>query len=294
MEDEQLVRRALREYHQAKSWARLDLSEATIEAIEPVGPWQLVLRTIYEERGVRYDVQPNPGRASRGPRPDPWALPLEHPADARPGSEVSRAVEGVEVEMDCGICQKTGECSCPHCGGQGRVQSGDSSTRCRHCDGRGRTACGTCQASGTLYGTPTGWSRLGQAEYIRVLESAELPLDVFLDLQDGDDGGITLQVQEGSPIHELAFEGHGAHYRQSAKVDEQLARTARSMLDAPDIPPGTRARRQRLELRRVPAWRIRFASGKATLLFGTPPKAHPPRSLSTLAGKVASLLGSRA
>lgn len=264
-----------------RAWARRSPASLRVSDVQVTGPTQVVLRSIYEARGVRYLLQPAARRTLEDvPGPDPWSAPMVQPEGAPVGHELTHTLHGVTVPMDCGMCSATGEQSCPPCQGTGRVQHGNQSHRCSRCNGRGLIVCVTCHGSGGLIGHPTIWSRLEEHEEVRALGTDELPIDVAFDLMDARGEGEVVHRQEGSRVLEMRLEGG---YRDAARTADAVARTARALCDAPGVPTGGRIVRQQLEVRRVPVFVVTLEGGRSLWVWGDPPKVSPTRAIDSAA-----------
>ncbi|MFK7985337.1 MAG: hypothetical protein AB8I08_04835 [Sandaracinaceae bacterium] len=277
----------LRRWQAEKPFARKDPNSLGALEVTRRGPRQLTLTSVYESRGVKYKLKPAERRpAVQDEGPDPWAVPLNHPDGLPVGSEARKHLPNGRVHMDCGLCSGSGEMTCRSCGGdgQGARQSGDrGSSRCYGCGGSGQVRCSQCKGSGGLFGTPTVWSRIDQHEEIRVEAALELPLSVLSDLMDGDDGGDLEHVQEGPVIQSLQRTGG---YRDAGQTEDALSRLAANLCQHPNLPPGAKIHRQRLEVRRVPVFEVRVGSAPRFCVYGEPPRVRPRRSLETVSAKL--------
>ncbi|UJR84739.1 Hypothetical protein I5071_68180 [Sandaracinus amylolyticus] len=249
--------------------------------VEISGPTQVLLRSIYEARGVRYQLQPALQRTLEDvPGPDPWSAPLRQPEGAAVGHELTFVMHGHHVPMDCGVCSATGETSCVACEGTGRVQSGNRSHACATCGARGFVRCAMCHGSGGLIGHPTIWSRIEAHHEVRTIGTDDLPLDVAVDLTGANDDGEVVHRQEGSRVLEMRSEGG---YRDAARAHDAIARTARALCDHPGVPDRARIVSQVLEVRRVPVLVLRLEDGRTIHAWGEPPQISPPRALDSTA-----------
>lgn len=281
MTDRERALEALARWRGQKPWARKDPSTLDVVEVAAVGPTQLRLVSIYEARGVRYELRPAPSRpALREDGPDPWSVRLEHPPELPVGNEVSTPLSGMTVHMDCGICSGAGELHCTNCEGTGRIKQGRYSYTCPECNGRGEVRCKQCQGSGGLIGRPSVWSRIEQHERVQVVESAELPIDAFLDLQQVEHGGELIHEQTGDRIVDLQREGG---YRDAAGGADPVRKAAQALGAEPGVPTGAQILRQRLEVRRVPAWELALRAGQKVVVYGDPPKVSPPKALDSTA-----------
>lgn len=285
--DRERAMQALARWKAARAWARADPSALSVSNVEPVGPVQVALTSVFEARGVRYTLRPAPSRATVDePGPDPWAVDLTHPPDAPVGHEVGEEVPGVSVHMDCGLCSAMGDMTCPRCDGMGRIQRGKRSEHCYHCGGRGQLQCEQCKGSGGLYGYPRVWSRIEERTVRRVHEADGLPNDVFLALSDDDHGGEPMHEQAGERIVDLVGDGS---YRDAARSNDPLRQLVQKLCANPDVPDEARLLRQSLRLSRVAAWEITLEGGERLWVYGEPPRVSPPAALPSTALRVAKL-----
>lgn len=129
-----------------------------------------------------------------------------------------------------------------------------------------------------MLGYPRVWSRLEETERVHVHEDDRLPLEVFLALQESGHGGDVISTQEDEQITELRRPGG---YRDPAPRDAALADAVRRVCSDAGVPEGGRVHRQRLEIRRVPAWSIELESGERACVYGDPPEVAPARALAS-------------
>lgn len=247
------------------------------------GPLQLVLRSVYEARTVRFQVGPAE-RPERSDELDPWSVEIPVRDDAPIGAEESRAVERT-LRMDCSICMGAGEEFCVPCDGTGDMKH--PRRTCSACDGSGMLPCPNCKGLGGVLALPTVWSRVEEHVATRQLGTDALPLEVAFALLDTQEGTL-LHHQEAPRIHDLQTREGG--YR-GASGNDAWAKAVRELCDAPGLPPNVRILRQRLEVRRVPVYAVRLADGTTFHLWGeNEPEIHPPRALRTLAGRFSRVL----
>ncbi|MBO6941005.1 MAG: hypothetical protein JJ863_38880 [Deltaproteobacteria bacterium] len=288
MDDRAAALDALARWKAQRSWARADPGSLAIAKVEPVGPVQVVLTSVYEARGVRYRLEAAPSRPSLNePGPDPWAIDIPLPADPPVGHEASAVVPGVRVHMDCGLCSGMGDMTCTRCDGAGRIQHGKHSQACFQCNGRGHVQCPQCVGSGGLYGHPTAWARIEECQVIRVHESDELPNAVFLALNEGDHGGETMHEQRGAHIEDLVRQGG---YRDAAGSSDPLRVLVRKLCEHPGVPDGGRVLHQHLRLSRVAAWEVGLENGSTLWVFGDPPRVSPAGALPSTTLRVAKVV----
>jgi hypothetical protein len=248
-----------------------------------VGPMQILLRTTFEERGVRYRLAPAPRRDEPDPPPDPWAVGLRHAEGAAVGDTVQQTSEDAAVHIDCAVCFATGDADCTPCDGDGKI--GDRT--CGKCDGRGRHVCDACRGSGGVSGEPTFWSRLGLHEEVRSVGGRDLPVDVAADLAVSPQPGEVVHRQEGERLHDLVLVGG---YRDAAREHEPLVDACRRLCADPGIPRGARVLGQVLEVRRVPVAWARLEGDAEVWCWGDPPRVWPVDVLASLWGRVVGAL----
>jgi hypothetical protein len=279
---------ALIAWHRERAWARTDPRKLAITSVELAGPLQVVLRSVFESRGVRYELMPAVERTREAVSgPDPWAQSLAQPIDAAVGHELQVALTGAFVPMDCSTCSASGELRCLRCDGNGRIQSGRSSYVCPECLGAGNVRCSTCRGSGGLVGAPTAWSRIDAHEEMRTAGADALPLEVALDLAETPVTGEVIFRREGERIADAQ---ESAGYRDGAAIPPELAETVRSILAGSGVPEGTKLRRQALEVRRAPVFEVTLERGATVYVWGTPAKVFPIAPVSTLLGRLMPFL----
>jgi len=269
-------------------WARLDPRRVGIVSSHAAGPLQVVLRSVYETRGVRYELRPAPSRTLQSaPGPDPWSsLPL--PADAPIGAEVTlRRSMGLTTAFDCARCGAIGESTCHRCGGRGSVSSSGSTSRCPTCNGRGQQKCTLCGGSGGVLGDPSIWARLDSHEEVRWCASAEpLPDEISDALHEAVGEWPVLQRVEARPTLDARdLVGFRSHV-----LSPQLLELALALLAHPGIPDGARLHAQILEVRQPEVIAARLASGTQIHVWGDPVRVHPSRPLLSWRGRLLPFL----
>jgi hypothetical protein len=123
---------------------------------------------------------------------------------------------------------------------------------------------------------------------VRVIEDGELPLDLFLALQHTTNDSVLAHFQEADRIERLQ---RATGYRDSGAEgnDPRIHNVVAALAAAPGVEPGDRIVRQRLELRRVPVFRLRLDGGEPVFVYGEPPRIIPKNALMSVAGKVARM-----
>ncbi len=275
---------ALEAWRGARSWARVAVASAK-EAV-PVGPRQVYLSTFYEMRRIEYALQAASSRPdTEDPRPDPWAQPIEQPDEAKEHHRVSLPLSG-RLHLDCGLCFASGDVECATCQGEGSIGGGKSRRRCPSCRGAGRQDCESCRGSGGVYGRPVAVSEIKRCERMQISEASDLPVDALLELLDEEREGDVVQSHESERITEVPRRRGG--YRDAAR-DKELDAIVAKLARDPGVPEGGQIRRQRLEVRAVPAWRVTLNDEQTVFVYGTPPRVSPKRALQSPLGKLVSL-----
>lgn len=280
---------ALQRWRAEKPWARVDPTTLPIEDVLAVGPTQVILESTVERRGVEYEITyANTAPDIQDAGPDPWQTALEHPAGQPVGSKVRARLPDVRVHKDCGLCSRMGEMVCPACGGDGQVRDGDSTARCGRCRGRGQVQCDSCGGSGGVMGTPTVWSSIELHRELRVIEASELPMEVFLELQNRTTDSVLMHAQQDTRIEGLR---RSMGYRDDAThgPEARLHTVVGAMAAAPGVEPGDRIVRQRLEVRQVPVFQLVLANQEPIFVYGDPPRLSPEGALVSVGGKLAKL-----
>lgn len=289
LETEEEVRAALASWSSAHV-TRRDTSKLTLQSMDNKGPVQIVLTSVFERRGVTYELTPAPRRSRRPQHPDPWAHTFEFPEgdDAPVGAKRTHLLNSVAVHMGCSTCSDSGDMRCSRCDGDGRISTHNgSSRRCGKCQGRGQLPCYTCNGSGALYGKPTLWAAIESVSPHRLVEADDLPNSVYLALSEAPVDGEVVHRQEGASIEGLSGYAHrGAGAYRDAATERPEAALVRTLCKSPEIPEDVRLLRQRLELRRVDVWAIKSQETEPFWVLGDPVQVLPPKVLRSLVGKL--------
>jgi len=268
-EHERAAREMLADWASTDPWLRrAPHARALITDVASVGPTQLIVRTRYEERGVRATVRSRPRGGAETESPDPWSIAIALPADAAPGHEVTHVLPD-EIAMGCRGCGGEGHVVCFRCAGE---------IHCVVCNGSGQASCPTCHGTGALWAALTVWTRVAAREDVRLVDDGAaraLPDEVFLDLQDPEHGGRVFHVQRAERLIELQL-GDGG-YRSNATTGP-LADAARALLAALPLPAEARVHEQVLELRKVPAF-VLTIDRTPVIVYGDPPVVYPADAL---------------
>lgn len=159
-----------------------------VDEIVPCSSFTIRLKSQYEDRSVHERTVPFTGGPvdDRGPRPDPWDLHVERPADFRertdelpiPHTDRVRICPACESSgrTTCAQCKGFGKIACPLCNGAGfRMRSEMGTVKdargnpvpqmvntrenctcfagkvgCNVCQGQGTVVCGDCQGHGRV------------------------------------------------------------------------------------------------------------------------------------------------
>lgn len=266
-----------------------------IKEVDAAGPLQVVLRTKYEKRWVELNHKGAPAprhKKKHEPLPpmpavDPWAAPAEAPRDGRSWTAQS-TIEGSRAVVDCPECSGSGRGPCRRCDGSGwRSNSeGSQNERCGTCRGRGEVNCLLCDGSGCAAVTPIVRIECGTAEQVKVVEDDELPVTVYLALQQATGGACV--YREAAPARmEPRFGAGGAGggaYRGDAGRHSPRVNDAVNALIAEDAVEGDfRIYGQELVVTRVEAFRVDRADGKRLWVYGDPPQVWPGTALRSAA-----------
>lgn len=283
----ELALASLHRWRAEKPWARVDPASLDIHEVLAVGPTQVILESTVERRGVEYEiVRANTAPDVQDAGPDPWSVLLQHPEGYPLGSKVRSHLPSMKVHKDCGMCSRSGEMVCLGCGGDGQVPNGDSTATCGRCRGRGQVRCDSCGGSGGVMGTPTVWSSIELHRELRVVEASELPMEVFLELQNRTRDSVLVHAQEDARIEGLR---RSMGYRDDAThgPDARLHSVVGAMAAAPGVEPGDRIVRQRLEVRQVPVFQLVLGAGEPVFVYGDPPRLSPEHAFVSPVGKLA-------
>ncbi len=274
---------AIETWRTARPWARLRVPSA--KRAVSVAPRQVYLTTFFETRRVEYAfIAASTCPANPDPRPDPWTLSMDHSRDAKAHDRITLPLKG-QLFLVCEICHGSGDARCPKCDGAGKVHDFENrEVGCPECSRRGWIACPVCAESGGVFARPTAISEIHCSERMQVDEASELPLDALLELMDEEREGETVYLHESDRIVDLPRQG----YRDTAS-DTALREIVIALGNTPDIPPGSRVLRQRLEVRAVPAWKVTLDDDRDVFVYGVPPRVTPERHLLSTAGKLARL-----
>lgn len=272
MSDEQArVMEMLSDYRLAKPWARKDPKTLAIDAVEAVGPTQIVLRSTYETRSIHYQLSPAKRPIYKPVEPDPWASSISFPSEAEVGTTKYLALEGMQIHFDCAACRSDGKLQCTDCRGSGKATGGRLS--CFTCDGRTTVPCKTCDGQGGVLGAPTIHARLDAHQEIRTVGTEALPVELVLALGEQAAAGELIHREEGTLITEVHLPSGG--YRGEQLVSGKVVEATHEMLSKPGIPTDARILRQALELKRTRIFQVRLKSGAVFYVWDNPVKVHP-------------------
>lgn len=279
--DREQVLEMLSDWQYAKPWARVDPKTLRIASAEPVGPTQIVLRSVLQTRLIRYEFKAAKRPIFAAQEPDPWATDVTFPKEAEVGAE-KRIKLSTEVHLHCAACTGEGRVECPDCRGSGRAPL--VKRDCDTCDGKTRVTCKTCDGGGGVRGLPTVIARLDAHEEIRTLGTEALPIEIVFALGESTAAGTTIHRQEATQITEVRVMPTG--YRDGQSIAPQVIETARTLVSQPGIPENARVQHQTLELKRTTLFEVRLEDGAHFFVWDSPPKVHPHRPLSTWLGRL--------
>lgn len=269
MSDEQArVMEMLSDYRLAKPWARKDPKALAIDAVEAVGPTQIVLRSLYETRSIHYQLSPAKRPIYKPVEPDPWASPISFPEEAEAGTTKYHTLAGT-IHFDCATCRSEGRLQCTDCRGSGKA----GRFSCFTCDGRTTVPCKTCDGQGGVLGAPSIHARLDAHQDIRTLGTEALPVELVLALGEQAAAGELIHREEGTPITDVHLPSGG--YRGEQLVSGKVVEAMHEMLSKPGIPKDARILRQALELKRTTIFQVRLKSGAVFYVWDNPVKVHP-------------------
>ncbi len=131
------------------------------------------------------------------------------------------------------------------------------------------------------------WSKIEQSEVVRVKDTHDLPVDVFLELQSTDHGGVLIHEQEADRI--IDIRRTSSSYRDGG-AEDPLRATVQALTRDPAVPSGARLIRQRLEVRQVAVFQVTLQNESTAWVYGEPPKVSPANAFRTLAGHAARVI----
>ena len=265
-----------------------------IETAEVMGPMQVILASVFEERRMEYETRPAVGQPAHPSPPDPWDYEVEHEDGTKVGSVQKINLEET-VHLGCSTCTETGKMACDRCGGGG-VNYGhgtnSASRQCGSCTGNGRVTCTTCTGSGSVYGKPTVCSMIKSVEVARLVEAGELPNDVYIHLGDvqaaGSSPGDVVHSQTAPRIEELGGDKRveSGGYRSGARETPEAV-VARELCANSNVPNKGRLVEQTLVIRQVPVYRVRAAqTGDFWVVGGADPAVFPESALRSMTAKL--------
>jgi hypothetical protein len=280
--DQERVMEMLADFHLAKPWARVDPKTLSIDSVEAVGPTQVVLRSVYETRSIRYQLRPAKRPTFKPVVPDPWASEISFPNEAEAGTTKYLALAGTQIHLDCAACRSEGRVPCSECRGTGKA--GGGRLNCFECDGRQRVFCKTCDGQGGVLGVPTIHAGLHAHQEIRTLGTEALPVELVLALGERAALGALIHREEGVAISELRLPSGG--YRGEQVVSSKVIEAAHEVLARPGVPEAGRIQRQTLELKRTTVFQVRLTSGAVFYVWDNPVQVHPIVPLRSWLGRL--------
>lgn len=279
--DHERVMEMLADYRLAKSWARVDPKRLRVASVEAMGPTQIVLRSTYETRSLRYQLSAASRPVYSPVEPDPWATELVFPAEASAGAKKEEPLLHTQIHFDCGVCSSQGRVDCSDCRGTGR---GPGNFPCFTCHGKETVRCKTCDGRGGLLGMPTVQARLDAHEEIRTLGTEAFPVQLVLSLAEHEAAGELIHREQAPHITEVRLASGG--YRGEQQVSSKVVETTHAMLVKPGIPGDARIRSQTLEIRRTPVFQVRLESGAMFYVWDKPARVHPIAPLRSWLGRL--------
>lgn len=264
-------------WHDEKPSRRRALRREEVRGLRVLGPVQIRLRTLLEER--EYDLQPGP--PPDGPAPveaapkDPWGAELEAlDLDAMvedATEERTRWTEMGSVVRPCETCEGSGQRPCERCDGQGL----DGVSTCAECAGEGKRDCRDCRGGARREVRVRVRRRFRFAEATRVHEDpdSEVGPHVLLHLVDHPTKGEVFDEQDAPRIQRYAGKGSGGGYRTAASP---LAATVETLLAAPAAERDERIVHQWLTVKRIPVYALDLSRRRTAYVYGDPPEVSPP------------------
>ena len=253
------------------------LDREDVRSVRVLGPVQVRLRTLLEERSFELEEGPPPeGDAPIDPEPeDPWAAALEE-------LELSAMVQDAEAQRTrwpelgsivrpCSHCDGEASMQCHTCGGDGIVDIAE----CTECGGAGKTACRDCRGTARRRVSVRVRRRFhfDEATRIHEEESDEVGPHVLLHLVDHPTPGEVFHEQDAPRIQRYAGKGSGSGYRVAASP---MAATVETLLKDGQPEKGTQIVHQWLSVTRIPVYALELSRGRTAYVYGDPPEVSPP------------------
>lgn len=303
---EEEARSKLRAWHDAAPVARIDPTKISIHAARRLEVTQVVVREVYEARELV--VRSRSRVPAKGPRFDPWTLPIEIPPDAPVGAEVRRAVEGIVV--DCGDCDY-GSVRCSRCSGDGKHRRTPESKErdtvpCSRCRASGRVRCKTCRGGGCVEGTGEVVARIVEGVWARGAPRPGGPLGIEARFGAACATGEILATNTAPTLAEAVELPVTGGYRDQTHLDAAALELLDELRqDTPELRPG---RSVTVEVRRVPVLALEVTPPRTLLdhldlrvfdgelwIWDEPPRVAPEMMLTVSRAsmvKLAAIVGS--
>jgi hypothetical protein len=262
---EEEARAALERHAKQRCCLRSDIAhELQLESVESESAVHMVFETSTEQRSTKPAHVPHPGGPVDGPHngvpPGPWQMHATPTALFR-NERRQLEVPHTSAVVDCFDCARRGTITCKRCRGDGRRPcdacrgsrqnaqgqrcmfcQGTGTSNCGECSGQGFITCGTCGGNGLVrrYACLEVAWKLNKQE--RVVGDSSLPEALIRQVS-----GITLFQEEE---HVLAPIHHLPQAAVNSAANELMARGA--------CPPTERLLRQRMIIRAIPVYRVRY------------------------------------
>ncbi len=267
----------VRRWHDQRPTQRRMLDRDEVQSVRVLGPVQVRLRSLLEDRFLDFEEGPPPeGDAPIQPEPeDPWAVSLEdldlaamvQDAD----EERTRWPELPSIVRPCSRCEGEGVVPCATCGGDGIVDI----SGCDDCGGSGKSACRNCRGTARRRVRVRIRRRFRFDESTRIHEdeSDEVGPHVLLHLVDHPTPGEVFHEQDSPRIQRYAGKGSGEGYRTAATP---MAATVEALLKDARPEHGERVAHQWLTVTRIPVYALELSRGRTAYVYGDPPMVSPP------------------
>ncbi len=257
--------------------ARKMLRRADVRSIRVLGPVQIRLRSLVEDRSLELRTGPAAtGGPIEEPPTDPWAVDAEElslEVMVQDATEERTRRETLDtIIRPCEPCEGTGRLRCPHCHGEGFV----GTTTCPECDGHGEIGCRNCRGTTrrTVEVRLARRFRFREQTRIHEGEEDEVGPHVLLHLVDHPTEGEVLHEQEAPRIERYAGKGSGAGYRTAASP---MAEAVELLLRATGPERGEAVAHQWLTVTRIPVYALELSRKRTAYVYGDPPEVSPPR-----------------
>lgn len=267
----------VRRWHDQRPGRRRMLDRDEIRSVRVLGPVQVRLRTLHEDRFYDFEEGPAPEDDSpvEAEPEDPWGVTLDD-------VELSAMVQDAEeqrtrwpelpaIVRPCSHCEGEGTVRCHACGGDGIVDIAG----CGECGGGGKVPCRDCRGTArrTVRVRIRRRFRFDEATRIHEDESDEVGPHVLLHLVDHPTPGEVFHEQDAPRIQRYAGKGSGTSYREAATP---MAATIEKLLKDAQPEQGEHIAHQWLSVTRIPVYALGLSRGRTAYVYGDPPKVSPP------------------